>query len=108
MVVISVFDIEESQWVALFTTDLDLTVEQIIEYYGARWKIEPLSKRSSRKSVAQKAKLETTMPLPIISTLQMAATVNWIYADHLDKTRSVVTLLTVEVTLPFRCQKEPG
>lgn len=29
-----------SQWVALFTTDLDLTVEQIIEYYGARWKIE--------------------------------------------------------------------
>ena len=25
-----------SQWVALFTTDLELSVEQIIEYYGAR------------------------------------------------------------------------
>lgn len=29
-----------TQWIALFTTDLTLTVEQIIEYYGARWKIE--------------------------------------------------------------------
>jgi hypothetical protein len=26
-----------SQWVALFTTDLDLTVAQVIGYYGARW-----------------------------------------------------------------------
>ena len=30
----------KTQWVALMTTDLDLTVEQIIEYYAARWKIE--------------------------------------------------------------------
>ena len=30
----------KSQWVALVTTDLDLSVEQIIEYYSARWKIE--------------------------------------------------------------------
>jgi hypothetical protein len=29
-----------TQWVALVTTDLTLTVEQMIEYYGARWKIE--------------------------------------------------------------------
>jgi predicted lipase len=27
------------QWIALFTSDLDLSVE-IIEYYGVRWKIE--------------------------------------------------------------------
>jgi IS4 transposase len=26
--------------VAFFTTDLELSVQQIIEYYGARWKIE--------------------------------------------------------------------
>jgi len=30
----------KTQWVALMSTDLDLTVEQIIEYYSARWKIE--------------------------------------------------------------------
>jgi hypothetical protein len=30
----------KTQWVALFTTDLDLSVSQIIEYYGARWKID--------------------------------------------------------------------
>ena len=29
-----------TQWIALVTTDLGLTVEQIIEFYGARWKIE--------------------------------------------------------------------
>ena len=30
----------KTQWVALMTTDLTLTVEQIVEYYSARWKIE--------------------------------------------------------------------
>jgi hypothetical protein len=30
----------KTQWVALMTTDLDLTVVQIIEYYTARWKIQ--------------------------------------------------------------------
>jgi hypothetical protein len=30
-----------TQWVALFTTDLQLSVTQMIEYYGARWKIGP-------------------------------------------------------------------
>ena len=29
----------KTQWVALFTTDLALSVEQIIGFYGARWKI---------------------------------------------------------------------
>jgi hypothetical protein len=29
-----------TQWVALMSTDLDLSIEQIIEYYSARWKIE--------------------------------------------------------------------
>ena len=29
-----------TQWVALFSTDLTLSVSEIIEYYGARWKIE--------------------------------------------------------------------
>ena len=30
----------KTQWIALFSTDLNLTTVQIIEYYGARWKIE--------------------------------------------------------------------
>jgi hypothetical protein len=30
----------DAQWVALFSTDLTLSVTEIIEYYGARWKIE--------------------------------------------------------------------
>lgn len=30
----------QTRYVALMTTDLTLSVEQIIEYYGARWKIE--------------------------------------------------------------------
>jgi hypothetical protein len=30
----------QSRYVALFTTDLSLSNEQIIEFYGARWKIE--------------------------------------------------------------------
>jgi hypothetical protein len=30
----------KTQWVALMTTDLTLSVEQIVEYYSARWKIE--------------------------------------------------------------------
>ncbi len=30
----------KTQWVALFSTDLSLSLEQIVEYYGARWKIE--------------------------------------------------------------------
>lgn len=29
-----------TQWIALVSTDLNLAVEQIIELYGARWKIE--------------------------------------------------------------------
>ena len=29
-----------TQWIALITTDLELSVEQIIEYYDAPWKIE--------------------------------------------------------------------
>jgi len=30
----------KTQWLALVTTDLELSVEQIVKYYSARWKIE--------------------------------------------------------------------
>ncbi len=35
-----VFIYRKTRFVALMTTDLTLSVEQIIEYYGARWKTE--------------------------------------------------------------------
>ena len=36
----TVWVFRRTQWVALFTTDLDLSVIQVVAYYGARWKIE--------------------------------------------------------------------
>ena len=38
----------KTRWVALFSTDLDLSVEEIVEYYGARWKIEAAFKELKR------------------------------------------------------------
>ena len=76
-----------SQWVAFFTTDLDLSVEQVIEYYGARWKIE-----SGFKEIKQdigSTKSQTWNPHAVTNHLNfcmMASTVTWIYADRLDRT----------------------
>ena len=76
----------KSQWVALFTTDLDLSVEQIIEYYGARWKIE-----SGFKEIKQEigsAKSQNRNPHAVTNHLNfcmMAATMIWLYADHLEQ-----------------------
>lgn len=77
----------KSNWIALFSTDLDLSVEQIIKYYGARWKIE-----SGFKEIKQEigsSKSQTWNPHAVINHLNfcmMATTVTWIYADHLDYT----------------------
>lgn len=75
----------KSRWIALFTTDLELSVEQIIEYYGARWKIE-----SGFKEIKQEigsAKSQTWDPHAVTNHLNfcmMAATVTWVYADRID------------------------
>jgi IS4 transposase len=64
-----------------------LSVEQIIEFYGARWKIE-----SGFKEIKQEigsAKSQTRNPHAVINHLNfcmMAATVTWIYADRIDFT----------------------
>lgn len=74
-----------SQWVALFTTDLGLAVEQIIEYYGARWKIEANFKEIKQEIGSSKS--QTRNPHAVTNHLNfcmMAATVIWIYADQLD------------------------
>jgi len=76
-----------SQWAALFTTDLDLTVEQIIEYYGARWKIEAGFKEIKQEIGSSKSQTRNCHAVTNhLNFCMMAATVTWIYADHLDKT----------------------
>ena len=74
----------KTQWVALFTTDLDLSVTQIIEYYGARWKIESGFKElkqeiGSRNSQCRNAQAVTNH----LNFCMMAGTITWIYADRL-------------------------
>lgn len=76
-----------SQWVALFTTDLDLTVEQIIEYYGARWKIEAGFKEIKQEIGSSKSQTRNCHAVTNhLNFCMMAATITWIYADHLEKT----------------------
>jgi len=74
----------KTKWVALFTTDMSLSVKQIIEYYGARWKIE-----SGFKEIKQEigsARSQTRNAHAVINHLHfcmMATTVTWIYADRI-------------------------
>ncbi|WP_221897854.1 transposase [Bathymodiolus japonicus methanotrophic gill symbiont] len=73
-----------TQWIALFTTDLSLSVTQIIEYYGARWKIESGFKElkqdiGSHKSQCRNAQAVTNH----LNFCMMATTLTWIYADRL-------------------------
>lgn len=75
-----------TRYIALFTTDLTLSVEQIIEYYGARWKIE-----SGFKEIKQEigsSKTQTRNADAVNNHLHfcmMATTLIWIYADKLQK-----------------------
>ena len=74
----------KTRWVALFTTDLSLSVQQIIEYYGARWKIE-----SGFKEIKQEigsAKSQVRNAHAVINHLNfclMATTLIWIYAERI-------------------------
>jgi len=74
----------KTRWVAFFTTDLTLSVQQIIEYYGARWKIE-----SGFKEIKQEigsARSQTRNAHAVSNHLNfcmMATTVTWIYADRI-------------------------
>jgi hypothetical protein len=74
----------KTQWIAVFTTDLTLSVTQIIEYYGARWKIESGFKElkqdlGSRTSQCRNAQAVTNH----LQFCLMASTITWIYADRL-------------------------
>ncbi len=75
------------QWVALFTTDLSLSVKEIIEYYGARWKIEACFKEL--KQDIGSAESQARNPVAVTNHLDfcmMATSITWIYACRLEKT----------------------
>jgi hypothetical protein len=76
----------KTQWVALMTTDLTLTVEQIVEYYSARWKIEA-GFREIKQEIGS-AYTQTRNPDAVTNHLHfcLAATaLAWIYAAHLNQ-----------------------
>jgi len=73
----------KTQWVALLTTDLTLSLTQIIEYYAARWKIEA-GFREIKQEIGS-AYTQTRSPDAVVNHLHfcMAATaITWIYAAH--------------------------
>jgi len=75
----------KTQWIALFATDLDLTTEQIIEYYGARWKIEAGFKEI--KQDIGSSKTQTRTAHAVINHLNfslMATAITWIYGARLE------------------------
>jgi len=74
----------KTQWVALMTTDLDLTVEQIVEVYSARWKIEA-GFREIKQEIGS-AHTQTRNPDAVFNHLNFcmaATTITWIFAEHL-------------------------
>jgi len=74
----------KTQWVALFTTDLDLSVTQIIEYYGARWKIESGFKELKQEIGSRTSQCRNAIAVTNhLNFCMMATTVTWIYADRL-------------------------
>lgn len=78
-----------TQWVALFSTDLTLSVNEIIEYYGARWKIEACFKELKRDIGS--ADTQARHPVAVTNHLNfcmMATAITWIYASRLQKTPS--------------------
>jgi hypothetical protein len=75
----------KTRWIALFSTDLDLTTEQIIEYYGARWKIESGFKEIKQDIGSSKSQTRNAHAvMNHINFSLMAATITWIYGARLE------------------------
>jgi hypothetical protein len=76
----------KTQWIALVTTDLALTVAQIVEYYAARWKMEA-GFREIKQEIGS-AETQTRNPDAVTNHLHfrmLATTITWIYGEHLQK-----------------------
>ena len=79
----------KTRWIALFSTDHTLSVQEIIEYYGARWKIEATFKELKRDIGS--ADTQSRNPQAVMNHLHfcmMATSLVWIYASLLEKTPS--------------------
>jgi len=77
----------KTQWVALFSTDLDLSIKQIIEYYGARWKIESGFKEIKQEIGSSKSQTRNAHAvMNHINFSMMAAAIIWIYGARLENT----------------------
>jgi len=75
-----------TQYVPLFTTDLSLSVEQIIEYYGARWKIESGFKELKQEIGSSKSQTRDAQAVTNhLNFCMMASTLIWVYADKLQQ-----------------------
>ena len=74
----------KTRYVALMTTDLTLSVEQIIEYYGARWKIESGFKEIKQEIGSSKTQVRNAdAVVNHLHFCMMATTLTWLYADRL-------------------------
>jgi len=75
----------KTQWIAFFSTDLNLTTEQIIEYYGARWKIESGFKEIKQEIGSSKSQTRNAYAVMNHSNFSMmATTITWIYGARLE------------------------
>ncbi|MCP4407518.1 MAG: transposase [Gammaproteobacteria bacterium] len=74
----------KTRWVAFFTTDLTLSVEQVIEYYGARWKIESGFKEIKQEIGSARSQVRNAHAvINHLNFCMMATTLTWIYADRI-------------------------
>ncbi len=74
----------KTRYVALMTTDMRLSVEQIIEYYGAHWKIESGFKEIKQEIGSSKSQVRNAESVfNHLNFCMMATTLTWIYADRL-------------------------
>ena len=77
----------KTQWIAIFSTDLGLSTEQIIEYYGARWKIESGFKELKQDIGSSKTQARNAHAVVNhMNFSMMAATVTWVYGARLENT----------------------
>ena len=74
----------QTRYVALMTTDLTLSIKQIIEYYGARWKIESGFKEIKQEIGSSKSQARNAdAVINHLNFCMMATTLTWMYADRL-------------------------
>lgn len=76
----------QSRYVAIFTTDLELEVSKMIEYYAARWKIEAAFKEI--KQDIGSASSQTRDAHAVSNHLQMclmATTLTWQYSQRMNR-----------------------